>query len=146
MHASIIKKRTDTPPYRSISRSSVALFTKYFCLIFPVGLGEAVVKLREPTARPEAGVDLVLTCDVDGNPESHHIEWFRNGVRIHRGSHVSFRIPHVTLFNVSTKDNGVYSCKVANDVAVVSSSTHFVLDLQGKRFNCRRRTKLTNRI
>ncbi|XP_022705480.1 tyrosine-protein kinase-like otk [Varroa jacobsoni] len=96
-----------------------------------MGLGEAVVKLREPTARPEAGVDLVLTCDVDGNPEPHHIEWFRNGVRIHRGSHVSFRIPHVTLFNVSTKDNGVYSCKVANDVAVVSSSTHFVLDLQG---------------
>ncbi|XP_018496101.1 inactive tyrosine-protein kinase 7 [Galendromus occidentalis] len=92
-------------------------------------LGEAQVKLYHPS-NPIAGSDLSLTCDVDGNPEPRHAEWFHNGVRMHRGAQVSFRHFKMTLANVTARNNGVYSCKASNDVALVWSSTHFVLELK----------------
>ncbi|XP_034234666.1 inactive tyrosine-protein kinase 7-like isoform X2 [Thrips palmi] len=103
----------------------------------------ADVELHTPESPEEVvdGEDVVLACTVDGSGDIR-VDWFRNGERVTRNSHVSFggagalggpgpgrRQLH--LRGASPRDNGVYRCSATSVAGTVSTGRSFALAVPG---------------
>lgn len=75
------------------------------------------------------GVELILRCRAEGNPELQY-EWYRNNLRLFRNERLTVRGKRLQINNISALDNGIYSCKVTNDAGEVDSTDNFALTLK----------------
>ncbi|XP_054708800.1 inactive tyrosine-protein kinase 7-like [Uloborus diversus] len=82
----------------------------------------------ESSLEPKVGDELILRCKSEGNPEPQ-VTWYHNGEKLFRGEKVSLKANQLHKMNLSLLDNGVYSCRIINDVGSVNSSENFALKL-----------------
>ncbi|XP_041351989.1 inactive tyrosine-protein kinase 7-like isoform X2 [Gigantopelta aegis] len=92
----------------------------------------ADVELRRP--QPEgvtAGVDVTLRCEITGNPEPS-ILWYHNKFRLFNTERVKILDGGVRLklTNITSSDNGIYSCRAENVAGAVDSRTNFLLNVR----------------
>lgn len=59
------------------------------------------------------GRNLGVTCRVRGRPPLHEVILYKDGVEVMRQRGPN---PHFTLTNLTTEDQGMYSCRASWDV------------------------------
>ncbi|XP_050404298.1 inactive tyrosine-protein kinase 7 isoform X1 [Patella vulgata] len=92
----------------------------------------AIVELRRPK-REEIKVasDIILKCQITGNPEPA-ILWYNNKFRLFNTERVKIldEGSRLKVVNISTTDNGVYSCRAENVAGAVDSDDNFLLNVE----------------
>ncbi|XP_067682833.1 inactive tyrosine-protein kinase 7-like [Haliotis asinina] len=92
----------------------------------------AVVELKRPKKEElSLGVDIILKCVITGNPEPS-ILWYHNKFRLFNTERVKILDggSRLKIANISSAENGIYSCRAENVAGAVDSSTNFLLNVQ----------------
>ncbi|GFO27906.1 tyrosine-protein kinase-like 7, partial [Plakobranchus ocellatus] len=91
----------------------------------------SVVLKRPKKAEIILGADFLLKCQVSGKPNPNII-WYRNKFRLFGVPNKQLiNGPRLRILNVSTGDNGVYSCRAENAAGTLDSFDNFILNVKG---------------
>lgn len=87
-----------------------------------------MIKVRQLDS--DSDNEIILNCEASGNPEPK-IEWFHNGVKVHRNEQMTVRNKRLHLMKVSVAMNGIYSCRAFNTADKIESTENFMLNVKG---------------
>lgn len=95
---------------------------------------DAEVELKRPPRREDVtgGVDVLLKCVIAGNPPPA-ILWYHNKFRLFNTDKVKIVDDgsRLKLVNITSADNGIYSCRAENVAGAVDSTNNFLLNVIG---------------
>ena len=83
------------------------------------------VELRSPSSASDIapGSDVTLRCNVNGDPPPT-IEWYKNGIRLFESADkMTLRRKQLTIYSVTSEDNGSYSCHAVSRMPSSTSSS-----------------------
>ncbi|XP_006817060.1 PTK7-like protein isoform X1 [Saccoglossus kowalevskii] len=89
------------------------------------------VQLKEPTDVNllSAGIDVTLRCRIEGNLDPT-VYWYKSSTPLESSNHLDIRSNKITIKNVTTQDNGIYSCRAENRAGSAwSVMSNFTLDV-----------------
>ncbi|KAJ8308703.1 hypothetical protein KUTeg_013577 [Tegillarca granosa] len=92
----------------------------------------AEVELKRPKKEEIAlGTDLILKCQIDGNPEPSFL-WYQNKFRLFNNDRKKLldKGSRLKISGVTAEDNGIYSCRAENVAGEKDSSVNFLLNVQ----------------
>lgn len=70
---------------------------------------------------------VTFSCEGTGT-KPMTIEWRKNGAVLRTGNHVSVHTNRLMIFDVTTKDEGVYQCIISNNFEQVQASTRLIVN------------------
>jgi len=91
------------------------------------------IELKQPKGLDDIaeGVELLLKCQADGNPETT-VEWFKNKIRLFSTDRIKILKNRLRITALTVDDNGVYSCKARNLGGQSEYAENFLLAVPGQ--------------